>query len=134
MATEIATLGEFGLIEHLTKDLKLENASTLKGVGDDCAVLDYKDKQVLVTSDLLMEGVHFDLMYVPLKHLGYKAAMVNFSDIYAMNGLPQQLVVSVALSRRFSVEDIEQIYEGLKLACARHHVDHGAGVEPHVCR
>ncbi len=123
MATEIATLGEFGLIEHLTKDLKLENASTLKGVGDDCAVLDYKDKQVLVTSDLLMEGVHFDLMYVPLKHLGYKAAMVNFSDIYAMNGLPQQLVVSVALSRRFSVEDIEQIYEGLKLACARHHVD-----------
>ena len=88
MATEIATLGEFGLIERLTKDIKLENASTLKGVGDDCAVLDYKDKQVLVTSDLLMEGVHFDLMYVPLKHLGYKAAMVNFSDVYAMNGWP----------------------------------------------
>ncbi len=123
MATEIATLGEFGLIERLTKDIKLENASTLKGVGDDCAVLDYKDKQVLVTSDLLMEGVHFDLMYVPLKHLGYKAAMVNFSDVYAMNGWPRQLVVSMALSRRFKVEDIEQIYEGLKLACAHHHVD-----------
>ena len=87
MATEIATLGEFGLIERLTKDIKLENASTLKGVGDDCAVLDYKDKQVLVTSDLLMEGVHFDLMYVPLKHLGYKAAMVNFSDVYAVSWL-----------------------------------------------
>ena len=123
MATEIATLGEFGLIERLTKDIKLENASTLKGVGDDCAVLDYKDKQVLVTSDLLMEGVHFDLMYVPLKYLGYKAAMVNFSDVYAMNGWPRQLVVSMALSRRFKVEDIEQIYEGLKLACAHHHVD-----------
>ena len=123
MATEIATLGEFGLIERLTKDIKLENASTLKGVGDDCAVLDYKDKQVLVTSDLLMEGVHFDLMYVPLKHLGYKAAMVNFSDVYAMNGWPRQLVVSMALSWRFKVEDIEQIYEGLKLACAHHHVD-----------
>lgn len=123
MATEIATLGEFGLIERLTKDIKLENASTLKGVGDDCAVLDYKDKQVLVTSDLLMEGVHFDLMYVPLKHLGYKAAMVNFSDVYAMNGWPRQLVVSMALSRRFKVEDIEQIYEGMKLACAHHHVD-----------
>lgn len=123
MATEIATLGEFGLIERLTKDIKLENASTLKGVGDDCAVLDYKDKHVLVTSDLLMEGVHFDLMYVPLKHLGYKAAMVNFSDVYAMNGWPRQLVVSMALSRRFKVEDIEQIYEGMKLACAHHHVD-----------
>ena len=123
MVTEIAILGEFGLIERLTKDIKLENASTLKGVGDDCAVLDYKDKQVLVTSDLLMEGVHFDLMYVPLKHLGYKAAMVNFSDVYAMNGWPRQLVVSMALSRRFKVEDIEQIYEGLKLACAHHHVD-----------
>lgn len=123
MATEIATLGEFGLIERLTKDIKLENASTLKGVGDDCAVLDYKDKQVLVTSDLLMEGVHFDLMYVPLKHLGYKAAMVNFSDVYAMNGWPRQLIVSMALSRRFKVEDIEQIYEGMKLACAHHHVD-----------
>ena len=123
MATEIATLGEFGLIERLTKDIKLENTSTLKGVGDDCAVLDYKDKQVLVTSDLLMEGVHFDLMYVPLKHLGYKAAMVNFSDVYAMNGWPRQLVVSMALSRRFKVEDIEQVYEGMKLACAHHHVD-----------
>ena len=123
MTTEIATLGEFGLIERLTKDIKLENASTLKGVGDDCAVLDYKDKQVLVTSDLLMEGVHFDLMYVPLKHLGYKAAMVNFSDVYAMNGWPRQLVVSMALSRRFKVEDIEQVYEGMKLACAHHHVD-----------
>ena len=110
--TEIAELGEFGLIDHLTKDLKPQNASTKYGVGDDCAVLDYSDpaKEVLVTTDMLMEGVHFDLTYVPLKHLGYKSAMVNISDIYAMNGTPRQMTVSVALSKRFSVEDMEDFY------------------------
>lgn len=97
--TEIATLGEFGLIKHLTEQIELKNPSSLYGVGDDCAVLKYPaDKQVLVTTDLLMEGIHFDLTYVPLKHLGYKSAMVNFSDIYAMNGMPKQMVVSIALS------------------------------------
>ena len=123
--TEIAELGEFGLIDHLTKDLKPQNASTLYGVGDDCAVLDYsgKDKEVLVTTDMLMEGVHFDLTYVPLKHLGYKSAMVNISDIYAMNGTPRQMTVSVALSKRFSVEDMEDFYAGIVLACQRHNVD-----------
>lgn len=123
MRTEIASLGEFGLIDHLTKDIKLENNSSVYGVGDDAAVLDYKDKQTLVTTDLLMEGVHFDLTYVPLKHLGYKAAQVNLSDIYAMNGTPKQMTVSIALSKRFSVEDIEQIYSGIYLACEEHHVD-----------
>lgn len=122
--TEIATLGEFGLIRHLTEQLPLENASTIYGVGDDCAVLQYPaDKQILVTTDLLMEGVHFDLTYVPLKHLGYKAAMVNLSDIYAMNGMPKQLVVSIALSKRFCIEDMEEFYAGLRLACEAHHVD-----------
>lgn len=120
--TEISTLGEFGLINHLTQDLTARNDSTIKGVGDDCAVLNYK-KKVLVTSDLLTEGVHFDLIYTPLKHLGYKAAMVNFSDVYAMNGFPRQLIVSIALSKRFCVEDLEQLYDGLKLACEEHHVD-----------
>lgn len=120
--TEISTLGEFGLINHLTQDLTAHNDSTIKGVGDDCAVLNYK-KKVLVTSDLLTEGVHFDLIYTPLKHLGYKAAMVNFSDIYAMNGFPRQLIVSIALSKRFCVEDLEQLYDGLKLACEEHGVD-----------
>ncbi len=123
--TEISELGEFGLIDHLTKDLKPQNASTLYGVGDDCAVLDYSgnDKEVLVTTDMLMEGVHFDLTYVPLKHLGYKSAMVNISDIYAMNGTPRQMTVSVALSKRFSVEDMEDFYAGVVLACQRHNVD-----------
>lgn len=120
--TEISTLGEFGLINHLTQDLTARNDSTIKGVGDDCAVLNYK-KKVLVTSDLLTEGVHFDLIYTPLKHLGYKAAMVNFSDVYAMNGFPRQLIVSIALSKRFCVEDLEQLYDGLKLACEEHGVD-----------
>ena len=118
--TQISELGEFGLIHHLTD--KFEN-KTIKGVGDDCAVLSYPDKQVLVTSDMLMEGIHFDLVYTPLKHLGYKAAQVNFSDVYAMNGTPRQLVVSMALGRRFSVENVEEIYEGLRLACERHQVD-----------
>lgn len=121
--TEIATLGEFGLIRHLTDSITLKNPSTLKGVGDDAAVLDYKEKKILVTTDLLLEGVHFDLTYVPLKHLGYKAAVVNFSDIYAMNGQPRQITVSLGLSKRFSVEDTEQLYSGIELACQIYGVD-----------
>ncbi len=121
--TPISTLGEFGLIRHLTEEVKLENTSSKYGVGDDCAVLEYPDKQVLVTTDLLMEGVHFDLVYVPLKHLGYKAVMVNLSDIYAMNGTPRQITVSLAISKRFSVEDMEELYAGMRLACGTHHVD-----------
>ena len=121
--TEIATLGEFGLIKYLTKNIELKNPSTLYGIGDDAAVLEYPDKQILVTTDLLMEGVHFDLTYTPLKHLGYKSAMVNLSDIYAMNGTPKQITVSIAISKRFCVEDMEEFYAGLKLACDLHHVD-----------
>lgn len=121
--TPISTLGEFGLIRHLTESIKLENASSKYGIGDDCAVLEYPDKQVLVTTDLLMEGVHFDLTYVPLKHLGYKAVMVNLSDIYAMNGTPRQITVSLAISKRFGVEDMEELYAGMRLACEAHHVD-----------
>lgn len=123
MRTEIATLGEFGLINHLTKDIKLENDSSKYGVGDDAAVLSYPNKEILISTDLLMEGVHFDLTYVPLKHLGYKAAMVNFSDIYAMNGTPRQITVSIALSKRFSIEDLDEFYAGLRLACKYHRVD-----------
>ena len=121
--TEIATLGEFGLIEHLTKKISLKNSSTKKGIGDDAAVLDYTGKKTLVTTDLLLEGIHFDLTYTPLKHLGYKSAVVNFSDIYAMNGQPKQITVSIGISKRFSVEDIEQIYEGILLACDKYGVD-----------
>ncbi len=121
--TEIATLGEFGLIKHLTQGIELKNPETKYGVGDDAAVLEFKDKQVLVTTDLLMEGVHFDLVYTPLKHLGYKSAVVNFSDIYAMNGTPKQMTVSLALSKRFCVEDMEAFYDGLKLACEIYGVD-----------
>ena len=121
---EIAELGEFGLIKHLTNDIKPENPSTEKGVGDDCAVLNYGGpSRMLVTTDMLMEGVHFDLQYTPLKHLGYKSVMVNLSDVYAMNGTPRQITVSLALSKRFTVEDIEQIYAGMLLACQQHHVD-----------
>ena len=124
MATDISTLGEFGLIKHLTKHIELKNPETKRGVGDDCAVLNYgEDKDILVSTDLLMEGVHFDLTYLPMKHLGYKAAMVNFSDIYAMGGMPKQITVSVALSKRFSVEDMEEFYAGLQLACDAHGVD-----------
>ncbi len=124
MRTEIATLGEFGLIDRLTEGILLKNESSKYGVGDDAAVLSYPaDKETLVTTDLLMEGVHFDLMYVPLKHLGYKAAVVNFSDIYAMNGTPRQITVSIALSKRFSVEDMEQLYAGIRLACETYQVD-----------
>lgn len=121
--TEIASLGEFGLIRHLTEKFPLSNTSSLKGVGDDAAVLEYKDKQVLVTTDLLLEGVHFDLIYVPLMHLGYKSAVVNFSDIYAMNGYPKQMTVSLGISKRFSVEDLDEFYAGLKLACDHYGVD-----------
>lgn len=121
--TEISTLGEFGLINHLTEKIELKNSSSLKGVGDDAAVLDYKEKQVLVTTDLLLEGIHFDLTYVPLTHLGYKSAVVNFSDIYAMNGQPKQITVSLGISKRFSVEDLEAFYQGLKLACDIYGVD-----------
>lgn len=122
--TEIKTLGEFGLIKHLTENIELKNESSVYGIGDDCAVMQYPgDQQVLMTTDLLLEGVHFDLTYVPLKHLGYKAAMVNLSDIYAMNGTPKQLVVSLGLSKRFCVEDLDAFYEGLQLACSQHGVD-----------
>ena len=124
MRTEIATLGEFGLIEHLTEGIEPKNASTVYGVGDDAAVLSYpSDKQVLVTTDILLEGVHFDLTYVPLKHFGYKAAAVNFSDIYAMNGTPRQITVTLGVSKRFSVEDMEQLYAGIRLACEVYGVD-----------
>lgn len=120
---EISELGEFGLIDRLTKDLKTVNDSTLTGVGDDCAILRYKDNDVLVSTDLLLEGVHFDLTYVPLKHLGYKSAVVNFSDIYAMNGTPRQITVSLGISRRFTVEHIEELFAGIRLACEIYSVD-----------
>lgn len=120
---DIAKLGEFGLINHLTKDIKPVNKSTSYGIGDDCAVLSYPDKEVLVTSDMLMEGVHFDLTYIDLQHLGYKAAMTNISDIFAMNGTPRQLVVNIALSKRFTVEDMEMLYDGMKMACNKWNVD-----------
>ena len=121
--TEISALGEFGLIERLTKDITPKNQSTLRGVGDDCAVLHYPDREVLVTTDLLLEGIHFDLTYVPLRHLGYKAVMVNLSDICAMNGTPRQVTVSLGLSRKFSVEAVEELYNGMRLACERSGVD-----------
>ena len=116
-------MGEFGLIKHLTKDLKQVQPSTKKGVGDDCAVMDFGTKKVLMTTDMLLEGIHFNLEYMPLKHLGYKAAVVNFSDIYAMNGTPTQITVSLGISKRFSVEDIEALYSGIRLACERYNVD-----------
>ena len=121
--TDISKLGEFGLIRHLTDNIKIKNESTIKGVGDDCAVLHYPDSEVLVTTDMLMEGVHFDLTYIDMQHLGYKSAMVNISDIFAMNGTPRQLTVSIALSKRFKVEDLEQFYSGLRLACDKWGVD-----------
>lgn len=121
--TQISSLGEFGLIKHLTEKFELKNASSLKGVGDDAAVLNFKEKQVLVTTDLLLEGIHFDLTYTPLKHLGYKACVVNFSDIYAMNGQPKQITVSLGISKRFTVENLEELYAGIKLACETYGVD-----------
>lgn len=126
--TKIETLGEFGLIRHLTKDIPLTQPSTQKGVGDDAAVMNFhkqggNDTRVLMTTDLLLEGVHFNLEYVPFKHLGYKAAVVNFSDIYAMNGTPTQITVSLGISARFSVEDMEELFAGIRLACERYGVD-----------
>ena len=121
--TDISKLGEFGLIDKLTGDIKTNNESSKYGVGDDCAVLHYPDSEVLITTDLLMEGVHFDLTYTDLRNLVYKAAMVNISDIFAMNGTPRQITVSLAISKRFSVEDIETLYEGIKAACHKWKVD-----------
>ena len=121
--TELSKLGEFGLINHLTKDIKIKNSSTIKGVGDDAAVIDSGDKQTLITNDLLVENVHFDLVYYPLKHLGYKSAVVNFSDIVAMNGTPKQLIIGISLSNKFSLEAIEDFYAGLLLACKNYNVD-----------
>ena len=121
--TDISTLGEFGLIKHLTKDIQHVQESTQKGIGDDAAVLNFGSKRALVTTDLLLEGIHFNLEYVPLKHLGYKAAVVNFSDIYAMNATPTQITVSLGVSKRFSVEDLEELYSGIRLACERYGVD-----------
>ena len=121
--TEISSLGEFGLIKRLTQNIKTTNSATLYGVGDDCAVLHYPDTEVLVTTDMLMEGVHFDLTYIDLYHLGFKSAQVNISDIFAMNGTPRQLVVSLALSKRFKVEDLEEFYAGLQAACKQWNVD-----------
>jgi thiamine-monophosphate kinase len=121
--TEISTLGEFGLIDHLTKNNEIRNASTIVSVGDDAAVLDHFGKQVVVTTDMLVEGIHFDLMYTPLKHLGYKSVVANLSDVYAMNATPQQITMSIAFSNRFSVEALDEFYEGVYAACDRYNVD-----------
>ncbi|MBO7230315.1 MAG: thiamine-phosphate kinase [Bacteroidaceae bacterium] len=122
--TEISSLGEFGLIERLTKELSTSNKETIKGAGDDAAILQFNEnEEVLVTTDLLMEGIHFDLTYFPLRHLGYKAVVANISDIYAMNGTPKQITVSLALSRKFCIEDVEELYAGMKLACQQYGVD-----------
>jgi thiamine-monophosphate kinase len=121
--TELDELGEFGLIDQLTADFPLRNASSLKGVGDDAAVIDHKGMRTLVSIDMLIEGIHFDMTYCPLKHLGYKAAVSNFSDIYAMNGTPTQIVVGLGVSSRFSVEALDELYAGIRLACERYHVD-----------
>ncbi|HHE65404.1 MAG TPA: thiamine-phosphate kinase, partial [Bacteroidetes bacterium] len=121
--TEITSLGEFGLINHLTKDNKTNHPETIKAIGDDAAVIDTGDKYMLVSTDLLLEGIHFDLSYCPLKHLGYKSIIVNLSDIYAMNGQPKQVTVSIGMSNRFSLEAIEELYEGIYLACKQYNVD-----------
>jgi thiamine-monophosphate kinase len=121
--TEISSLGEFGLIEHLTRNIELQNASSVLGVGDDAAVIDHFGKQTVVTTDLLVEGVHFDLMYTPLKHLGYKSVVVNLSDIYAMNATPTQIIMGLGISNRFSVEAVDEFYEGVYAACNKYAVD-----------
>ena len=123
MSTELSELGEFGLIEQLTKAIEIKNPSTIKGVGDDAAILDYHGKQVVVSTDMLTEGVHFNLMYVPLKHLGYKSVIVNLSDIYAMNATPTQITVSIAISNKFSLQALEELYSGIHLACQQYNVD-----------
>lgn len=119
----LESLGEFGLIKHLTKSIQLKNKSSVKGVGDDAAVLDFGKKKALVTTDILLEGIHFDLTYMPLKHLGYKAAMVNFSDICAMNGTPTQILVTIGISKRFALEQVEELYAGIYMACEQYGVD-----------
>src|SRR3954471_22347602 len=121
--TEISSLGEFGLIDHLTRNIELQNVSSILGVGDDAAVIDHYGKQTVISTDLLIEGVHFDLMYTPLKHLGYKSVVVNLSDIYAMNATPTQITVSIAFSNRFSVEALGEFYEGIYAACEKYGVD-----------
>ena len=125
--TEISSLGEFGLIDHLTKNFELRNASTIVGVGDDAAVIDHFGRQTVVTTDLLIEGVHFDLMYTPLKHLGYKSVVVNLSDVYAMNATPTQVTISIGISNRFSLEALNEFYEGIYAACERYNVDLAGG-------
>ena len=119
----LESLGEFGLIKHLTKSIQLKNKSSIKGVGDDAAVLDFGKKKALVTTDILLEGIHFDLTYMPLRHLGYKAAMVNFSDICAMNGKPTQILITIGVSKRFELEQVEEIYAGIYMACEQYGVD-----------
>jgi thiamine-monophosphate kinase len=121
--TDLAELGEFGLIKHLTEHFKIAHESTLKGVGDDAAVLDFGDKKALITTDLLVEGIHFNMTYMPLKHLGYKAVMVNLSDVYAMNGVASQITVSIAVSNRFPLEAMEELYAGIQLACDTYNID-----------
>ncbi len=121
--TQLSDLGEFGLIDHLTKNFKIQHASTIKGIGDDAAVLEFKNNKMVVTTDLLVEGVHFDLSYMPLKHLGYKAVVVNLSDVYAMNAKATQITVSIAVSNRFSLEALEELYAGIETAAKIYNVD-----------
>src|SRR5919107_1553737 len=121
--TEIASLGEFGLIEHLTKNAEIQNASTILSIGDDAAVIDHFGKQTVISTDMLIEGIHFDLMYTPLRHLGYKSVIVNLSDIYAMNATPTHITLNIAFSNRFSVEALDEFYEGVYAACEKYEVD-----------
>src|SRR6185295_8127665 len=121
--TEIASLGEFGLIDHLTRNIELQNASSLLGVGDDAAIIDHFGKQTVASTDLLVEGIHYDLVYTPLKHLGYKSVVVNLSDIYAMNAQPKQITVSLAISSKFTVEALQELYEGIRHACKNYKFD-----------
>lgn len=125
--TNVSELGEFGLIDHLTRDIKIKNSSSVLGVGDDAAVIDAGEKYMLITKDLLLEGIHFDITYTPLKHLGYKAIVVNLSDVYAMNGTPRQVIVGIGLSSRYPLEALEELYSGMKLACENYHVDFVGG-------
>lgn len=119
----LAELGEFGLIKRFSKDIKIKNSSTVKGIGDDAAVLNYTDKQTIISTDILVEGVHFDLSYVPLKHLGYKSVVVNLSDVYAMNAVPKQITVTIAISNRFTLEAVDELFKGIKLACENYGID-----------
>ena len=121
--TQLSDLGEFGLIDHLTKNFNITQSSTVKGIGDDAAVLNFKNQKIVVTTDLLVEGVHFDLSYMPLKHLGYKAVIVNLSDVCAMNALPTQITVSIAVSNRFPLEALEELYAGIETAASIYNID-----------